>query len=159
MGPLPPQIGVLKSLERFDGRNTSMSCSADGLDGGVGGGTARCAADELLPCFLRFSEHVVPLTDASNMACPVIERLSEADAVAACSGGGPMQLGDQAYLLEGVDTGVQSWFLDPAYFQYAHCNCLVVRHQQALGLQHSALRAACCTCSSASPAACTSAPA
>jgi len=113
-----------------------MSCISgefitDGSE--VNGSWPRCPASELLPCFLMFTNYVIPQRDGSNQACPLVVRRSTDEAVVKCSGEQPSQLGSQAYLLhEASSTDVpieqQRWQLDAKYFQYQGCICLTVCH-------------------------------
>lgn len=88
--------------------------------------TYQCTEKELLPCFLTFSEHTVPRTDNTKMACPEIVRLPHGQAVSACSGSAPWQLGVLAEGLAETQTSEQSWEVDPDYYQYKGCSCLKV---------------------------------
>lgn len=191
VGPLPPDLGLLRNLNRISLRKTNISCrplpaakypayysnsssnstnSSSSVNsttafnssntttnatypGGIaamyGGSsgtpdddnnsnpgafsslydsqsTYQCSDAELLPCFLTFSEHAVPRTDRTNMACPAIVRLPHDEAVVACSGSAPYQLGVLAPGVAVTQTGEQSWELDPSYYQYRKCVCLKV---------------------------------
>jgi hypothetical protein len=159
VGPLPPDLGLLRNLNRISLRKTNISCvplliytrspypynSTNSSSGGNSSASQygnssvdddaaylrldsnyRCSESELLPCFLTFSEHAVPRTDATNMACPVVERLPHDSAVAACAGSASWQLGDFASAVAVTQFAEQSWELDPAVYQYRSCKCLKV---------------------------------
>jgi hypothetical protein len=60
-----------------------------------------------------------------------IVRLPKFKAIEACAGDpntDPTDLGDYAPLLADVSSEAyeQSWFVDPSYFQYQQCECLMV---------------------------------
>jgi hypothetical protein len=158
-GVLPPQLGLLSRLRSVRTGNTSMSCAGitrpfalatnnscsdpdrcttPRMYGEQAAAQRVCAAQQLLPCFLRFSEYLIPREDDSNMRCKFIQRRSAADARAACGGGGSGSggggggevLGDQAASLPDLGGGerlAQAWHVDPAYYQYQVCECLLVR--------------------------------
>mgnify|MGYP001806890798 CR=1 FL=1 len=88
----------------------------------------RCTSEQLLPCFLSFSEYMVPRDDDSNQRCNYIIRRQPADALASCSAGGNNSLGEQAVQLPdlGPDRLEQMWHIDPSYFQFQVCECLLV---------------------------------
>uniref|UniRef100_A0A383WDG8 Guanylate cyclase domain-containing protein n=1 Tax=Tetradesmus obliquus TaxID=3088 RepID=A0A383WDG8_TETOB len=146
-GQLPPEIGLLARFNSFKGRNTSMSCAGiirpynvttnssctdprecttpetigNASDAGV-----LCAPEQLLPCFLRFSDWMVPRDDASNMRCKVILRREPDNAQEVCAATSAVGLGDQAGLLPAIwpDQAEQEWSIDPSYYQYQVCECL-----------------------------------
>lgn len=161
VGPLPPNLGHLRNLNRISLRKTNISCvplsiytsahSHNSTNSSTGSNSSasqyngtnssssdddaeylrldsnyRCSESELLPCFLTFSEHAVPRTDATNMACPAVERLPHGSAVEACAGSAPWQLGEFASAVAVTQTAEQSWELDPAVYQYRSCKCLKV---------------------------------
>jgi len=88
-----------------------------------------CEPGELLPCFLKFTEYTVPREDNSNMKCKVIMRKPKQQAQQDCSGSGPQRLGAQADSLPetATDRWIARWDIDPAYYQYQACECLLVR--------------------------------
>jgi hypothetical protein len=60
-----------------------------------------------------------------------IVRLPKAKAIEVCAGdpsADPTDLGDYAQLLADISSEAyeQSWFVDPSYFQYQQCECLMV---------------------------------
>ncbi|WIA21705.1 hypothetical protein OEZ85_000871 [Tetradesmus obliquus] len=146
-GQLPPEIGLLARFNSFKGRNTSMSCAGiirpynvttnssctdprecttpetigNASDAGV-----LCAPEQLLPCFLRFSDWMVPRDDASNMRCKVILRREPDNAQEVCAATSAVGLGDQAGMLPAIwpDQAEQEWSIDPSYYQYQVCECL-----------------------------------
>lgn len=147
-GPLPPQLGFLKKLDlinllqndnlkcptqqhvtSYDTGSSSSSLSNNGTEFGETQGVlavARCIGDQLLPCFLQFSNYTLPRTDASNMSCPLVLRRSYDEAQRTCAGDGAMQLGKQAHNVADAMADEQVWKLDPTYFQYKGCRCLPV---------------------------------
>lgn len=89
-----------------------------------------CSDEELLPCFLRFSNDPMPREDASNMRCKFILRKPPAEAKADCAQGSePYTLGSSAQYLPDIskDSTEQSWIIHPSYYQYRGCTCLQVR--------------------------------
>lgn len=138
-GPLPPQIGYLKKVDlvnvmKNDGftcmprQHSSSSASSTTSSSSTGATYLQCADNQLLPCFLEFSNHTLPRMDASNMSCPMVLRRSYADAQKACLGDGPMQLGKQAHNVADGLADEQVWKLEPSYYQYRGCECLPVSH-------------------------------
>lgn len=147
---LPPQMGLLTRLRQVRMSNTNMSCAGiiapfasttnnscsdpDRCKTPVVYGNNetryhRCDEQQLLPCFLRFSEYMVPRDDDSNTRCKYIIRRPFEDARKACGGGdGNTSLGDQAQQLPdfGADRLQQLWHVDPSYFQFQVCECLLV---------------------------------
>lgn len=87
-GSLPAELGLLKDLTHMDVRNNS-ALSFHGDDNAT---SSTSDPEQLLPCFLMFSEAVVPKTDGSNMGCPAIIRRPWQEAEQFCSGKGPSQL-------------------------------------------------------------------
>jgi hypothetical protein len=87
----------------------------------------RCATDELLPCFLRFSDYHLPREDNSNMRCKEIVRKPTEQARKDC--GGEQQLGGLASTIpyKSTDRWSARWEVDPSYYQYQVCECLLVR--------------------------------
>lgn len=151
VGPLPSQLGLLQDLDSVSLRGTNVSCVplsayssiphsiADNASNSSNSSdeedtahthlrldqTYSCSDAELLPCFLTFSEHQVPRTDSTKMACPDVVRLPHEQAVAACSGAAPWQLGVLAGGVAVTQTArAQSWDVEPRYFQYRKCTCL-----------------------------------
>eukprot|EP00878_Enallax_costatus_P004317 GHUV01004548.1.p1 GENE.GHUV01004548.1~~GHUV01004548.1.p1 ORF type:complete len:1095 (+),score=312.31 GHUV01004548.1:392-3676(+) len=147
-GFIPPQLGLVESLQSVRISNTSLSC------GGIiqpytittnsscsdpeqcrtpktfGDNSTRrhvCSPDEQLPCFLKFSDYLVPRDDDSNMRCKVILRMAQEESVQACGGHSRNQLGQQDSLIPKLSafTYQQTWFVDPGYYQYQACECLV----------------------------------
>jgi hypothetical protein len=83
----------------------------------------------VLPCFLRFTEESLPKDDSSNMRCKLIARRPSDEARAACSTGQlPFGLGAEGENLPEISrtASEQSWVLDPSYYQYRGCTCLLV---------------------------------
>jgi hypothetical protein len=89
-GRIPPQMGLLESLQVARLQNTSLSCSGiikpyTVTTNASCSDPARCktphtfddalakqhvcSEEEQLPCFLRFSDYLLPREDASNMRC------------------------------------------------------------------------------------------
>jgi hypothetical protein len=89
-GRIPPEMGLLEGLQTARLQNTSLSCSGIIRPYTVttnqscsdpercktpqrfGSAEAQqhvCSEAEQLPCFLRFSDYVLPREDASNMRC------------------------------------------------------------------------------------------
>lgn len=150
-GPIPPQMGLLEGLQVVRLQNTSLSCSgitrpfvvttnASCSDparcktarqyGSVEAQQHVCAPSEQLPCFLRFSDYLIPREDNSNMRCRYIVRLPQEQAIEACSGSLPADLGASADSLPKMSSEPydQVWYVDPSYYQYQEnvCECLVV---------------------------------
>jgi len=148
-GTLLPQMGLLSRLNQVRTTNTSMSCAgvirpyvvttnnscsdADRCTTPVMIGKPEdqylaCDQGELLPCFLRFSDYMVPRDDDTNMRCKYIVRRPVEEARKLCSGAGDTMLGDQAGQLPelGTDRMQQLWHVGPSYFQYQACECLLV---------------------------------
>ncbi|KAF6255371.1 hypothetical protein COO60DRAFT_215437 [Scenedesmus sp. NREL 46B-D3] len=130
-GVIPPEMSVLKNLHEVDLRNSSMSCLGT-PDAAAAAEQPplqqqqqqQCTDSQLLPCFLSFSRVTLPRTDNNHMACPVILRLPLDEAVQACSGDGPSQLGEQAGNIADIVSTQQTWDVDPSYYQYRPCSCL-----------------------------------
>lgn len=149
-GMLPPQMGLLSRLKQVRTSGTNLSCAgiispyqvttnnscADPdrctTPVKVGDNATRyhlCDRNQLLPCFLRFSEYMVPRDDDSNMRCKYIIRRPVDDARGVCGeDDGSTTLGAQAAQLPelGSDRLGQIWHVDPSYFQYQVCECLLV---------------------------------
>lgn len=152
-GTIPPQMAFLSGLQRARFTGTNMSCSgitkpfvittnASCTDpdlcrtevvvtGEAGNGTAlQCTEEQLLPCFLQFSDIAVPREDASNMRCKYIVRKTPEHAKLDCAQEeyGSYFLGESVQYLPGVvkDSTQQSWLVEPAYYQYRECSCLQV---------------------------------
>jgi hypothetical protein len=89
---------------------------------------AKCQRDQLLPCFLRFSDYAVPREDSSNMKCQTILQKPVEQAQQDCGGSGPQQLGEQASNIpeRSTDRMTARWDIDPSYYQYQTCECLLV---------------------------------
>eukprot|EP00882_Tetradesmus_deserticola_P003941 GHRQ01004167.1.p1 GENE.GHRQ01004167.1~~GHRQ01004167.1.p1 ORF type:complete len:529 (+),score=216.66 GHRQ01004167.1:433-2019(+) len=89
-GRIPPEMGLLQGLQSAQLQNTSFSCSgitqpytaatnASCSDparcktprkfGDVEAQQHVCSIGQQLPCFLRFSDYLLPREDASNMRC------------------------------------------------------------------------------------------
>jgi hypothetical protein len=88
-----------------------------------------CPDDQVLPCFLTFASESLPRDDASNMRCRIIVRRPTEEARTACSGSEPPFFlgGEGTTLPDTRKTGSeQSWVLDPSYYQYRGCTCLLV---------------------------------
>jgi hypothetical protein len=89
-GRIPPQMGLLEGLQVARLQNTSLSCSGitrpytvttnqscsdpeccktPQTFGSVQTQQHVCDEEEQLPCFLRFSDYLLPREDASNMRC------------------------------------------------------------------------------------------
>jgi hypothetical protein len=149
-GAIPPEMGVLENLHEIDLRNSSMSCLGT-LANAAANTTAnsstaeqqqplqQCEDSHLLPCFLFFSKELLPRTDSSNMACPVIMRRFKDEAVQACAGDGVAQLGEQAGNIADLTSAQQAWDVDPSYYQFRPCRCLEVRRAKraAAGVKHT----------------------
>jgi hypothetical protein len=91
-----------------------------------------CPSDQVLPCFLRFTQESLPKDDNSNMRCKLIARRAPDDARAACSAGQyPFSLESEGQNLPEISrtASEQSWVIDPAYYQYRGCTCLLVSLQ------------------------------
>jgi hypothetical protein len=88
-----------------------------------------CPDEQVLPCFLTFAIESLPRDDASNMRCRIIVRRAPEDARAACSAGVvPFSLGGEGETLPDIrrTASEQSWLIDPSYYQYRGCTCLLV---------------------------------
>jgi hypothetical protein len=88
-----------------------------------------CPDEQVLPCFLKFASESLPRDDASNMRCRSIARRAPEDARPSCSAGDvPFSLGGEGANLPDVrrTASEQSWVIDPAYYQYRGCTCLLV---------------------------------
>lgn len=150
-GFLPPQMGVLTRVKQVRATNTNMSCAGIVQPYNIstnnscsdpercrtprtfGNADSRyqvCKKDELLPCFLRFSDYLVPRDDESNMRCKLIQRRPVEEAKANCGGpNGNVSLGEQAAQLPEYtvsDRQQQMWYVDPGYYQFQVCECLLV---------------------------------
>jgi hypothetical protein len=89
-GRIPPQMGLLEGLQVARLQNTSLSCSGiikpymvttnascsnparcktPRWFGDALAAQHVCSEEEALPCFLRFSDYLLPREDASNMRC------------------------------------------------------------------------------------------
>lgn len=183
-GVIPPEMGLLEPLRLSRLAGTSMSCSGivkpytvttnyscsdpkrcttPQLFGGNDTTVRRCSDDQLLPCFLMFSEYAIPREDASNMRCKYIVRKRPDQALADCEGAADgYQLGDQAPNLPDIvrEGSEQQWVVDPAYFQYRACTCLQVRrqmHAQRVCAAHAVRPAAYWSCMHGARLACTQA--
>jgi hypothetical protein len=91
-----------------------------------------CPADAVLPCFLRFTEESLPKDDSSNMRCKLIARRSPEEARASCvAGEPPFSLGTEGENLPEISrtASEQAWLIDPSYYQYRGCTCLLVSAQ------------------------------
>lgn len=89
-----------------------------------------CSPEQVLPCFLRFSEEALPLDNASNMRCKNILRKHPDQAKADCADApGEYSLGAESDALPIIERGAseQQWLLDASYWQYRGCSCLMVR--------------------------------
>jgi hypothetical protein len=89
---------------------------------------SKCTRDQLLPCFLKFADYAVPREDSSNMKCQPIMRKPVEQAQQDCAGSGPQQLGEQATNIPArpTDRMTARWDIDPSYYQYQTCECLLV---------------------------------
>lgn len=148
-GMLPPQMGLLSRLKMVRTTGTNLSCAGviqpyqittnnscsdpDRCTSPTTVGTAdtrfhQCGRDALVPCFLRFSDYMIPRDDDSNMRCKYIVRRPADEARRVCGGASDTGLGDQSSQLPdlGTDRLQQLWHVDPSYFQYQVCECLLV---------------------------------
>eukprot|EP00878_Enallax_costatus_P012841 GHUV01013409.1.p1 GENE.GHUV01013409.1~~GHUV01013409.1.p1 ORF type:complete len:602 (+),score=76.08 GHUV01013409.1:316-2121(+) len=149
-GILPPQTGFLYNLQKVRITGTSMSCSGvitpynvttnascndptrcttPSLISGESHPGAVCSDEELLPCFLRFSNDSMPREDSSNMRCKFIMRKPPEQAKIDCAQrSGAYTLGNSAQYLPDIvkDSTEQSWIIHPSYYQYRGCTCLQV---------------------------------
>eukprot|EP00878_Enallax_costatus_P010339 GHUV01010792.1.p1 GENE.GHUV01010792.1~~GHUV01010792.1.p1 ORF type:complete len:435 (+),score=60.06 GHUV01010792.1:1207-2511(+) len=147
-GILPPQTGFLYNLQKVRITGTSMSCSGvitpynvttnascndptrcttPSLISGESHPGAVCSDEELLPCFLRFSNDSMPREDSSNMRCKFIMRKPPEQAKIDCAQrSGAYTLGNSAQYLPDIvkDSTEQSWIIHPSYYQYRGCTCL-----------------------------------
>lgn len=149
-GMLPPQMGLLARLKQIRASDTNMSCAGiispyvvttnnsctdpkrcttPVMLGSPDTRYQPCTEETLLPCFLRFSEYMIPRDDDSNMRCKYILRRPVADAREACGSDQDTGLGTQAAQLPelGSDRLGQIWQVGPSYFQFRVCECLLVR--------------------------------
>lgn len=138
--PLPPccQICCLSQTITTNVSCTEPArCTHPQQFGDPNGATTRCSRDQLLPCFLRFADYAVPREDSSNMKCKPILRKPLAQAQQDCAGSGPQQLGEQASNIpeKPTDRLTAQWDLDPSYYQYQTCECLLVSRVVGAGLQ------------------------
>lgn len=103
-------------------------CTTPEEFGNASAAAQRCAPDQLLPCFLMFTDYTVPREDASNMKCKAITRKPTKQATEDCAGPAPHGLGAEASLLPAVssDRWMARWELDPSYYQFQSCECLLV---------------------------------
>lgn len=164
-GMMPPQMGLLARLKQIRASDTNMSCAgiispyvvttnnscADPkrcttpvMLGSPDTRYQPCTEETLLPCFLRFSEYMIPRDDDSNMRCKYILRRPVEDARKACESDQDTGLGTQAAQLPelGSDRLGQIWQVDPSYFQFRVCECLLVRRGP------TSRRCGCCLASS-----------
>jgi hypothetical protein len=104
-------------------------CTTPKLVGDPSARLAKCDKDQLLPCFLTFTDYMLPRDDNSNMRCKIILRKPTQQAQRDCRDGeGPQQLGGQAADIPDVSTDrtMARWEVDPAYYQFQACECLIV---------------------------------
>lgn len=163
-GELPAQLGLLPQLRVVKVMQTNLSCAGITQPYSVTTNYScsdpricttpqqfgdpsvpimRCTQDELLPCFLRFSDYFLPREDSSNMKCKQIIRKAADAAQRDCGGSGLGQLGDLSQQIpdKPVDRWAR-WEVDPAYFQYQACECLLVScRQQTAGCLPPCLQA------------------
>jgi hypothetical protein len=148
-GVLPPQMGLLSRLKTVRTSNTSLSCagvtrpfiittnnSCSDPDrcltpeqfGNNKTRLQQCPHDQLLPCFLHFSDYLVPRDDNSNMRCRYIVRRNWDAARRTCASGATTALGEQASSLPDFvgERVEQLWHVDATYYQYQICDCLMV---------------------------------
>ena len=85
----------------------------------------RCAAEELLPCFLRFEDYSVPRSDSSHMTCRMISRRPAEELGSFCP---PAVLPEEGAPAAGDALYGQVWDLPPSYYQYQGCSCLAGWH-------------------------------
>lgn len=107
-------------------------CKTPTVIRGDNNGTIRkCSEDELLPCFLKFSDTALPREDARNLRCKYIVRKEPEEGKRDCADGvyGSYFLGDSVQYLPDMrkDSNEQSWIIDPSYYQFRECSCLQVR--------------------------------
>lgn len=146
-GELPAQLGLLPELRVVKFMQTNLSCAGIIQPYSVTTNTScsdpricrtpqrfgdepvsitRCTQDELLPCFLRFSDYFLPREDSSNMRCKQIIRKPADTAQHDCGGSGPGQLGALAQQIPDKSRDRWArWEVDPAYYQYQACECLL----------------------------------
>jgi hypothetical protein len=149
-GIIPPQMGFAGDLRSMSLTGTNMSCadvikpyavrvnnSCNNPDVCLTEVWAEathqqdhvCSDEQVLPCFLKFASESLPRDDASNMRCRIIVRRAPEDARAACSAGKePFSLGGEGANLPDIrrTASVQSWVIDPSYYQFRGCTCLLV---------------------------------
>uniref|UniRef100_A0A383VLE1 Guanylate cyclase domain-containing protein n=1 Tax=Tetradesmus obliquus TaxID=3088 RepID=A0A383VLE1_TETOB len=148
-GIIPPQMGFAGDLRRMSLKGTSLSCAdvikpyavrvnnsctnpnvclTDVWAESSHGDDYVCPDEQVLPCFLAFSNESLPRDDASNMRCRLIVRRAPEDARAACSGSDPPFFlgGESESLPDNSESGSeQAWVIDPKYYQYRGCSCLL----------------------------------
>lgn len=115
---------ALQTVTTNNSCNDPQRCHTPQQFGDLSPGIKRCASDALLPCFLKFTDFYVPRDDASNMRCKPIVRKSASEARRDCAG--PELLGDQAQSIPDKRWTAR-WEIDPSYYQYQACECLMVR--------------------------------
>ncbi|KAI8472451.1 MAG: hypothetical protein J3K34DRAFT_519781 [Monoraphidium minutum] len=127
IGRFPDEAAGLAHLRRVGLAGTQMSCEPQEVVEAAAAARARgdappvykCAARDLLPCFLEFEGYTIPLSDNSKMSCRPIRRRSAAQVVASCP---PAALAEEPVDSDGVLAA--QWDLPPAYYQFQGCTCL-----------------------------------
>lgn len=129
MCPRCPGAGCLQTITTNSSCMDPERCTTPRTYGDAETANHPCPAEQLLPCFLRFSDYLVPRDDDSNMRCRVIMRLPVDETQRRCASTGAQGLGEQAAQLPNVSltgNGAQAWLVDPSYYQYQACECLMV---------------------------------
>lgn len=89
-GSIPSEVGYLGALVTADFRNNTLTY--DGLTAKsepwgsqLGSGADAGSRNLMLPCFLTFSDYTMPRSDGSNIACPVLYRKTQIQALRDCA--------------------------------------------------------------------------
>ena len=137
-GDLPDELGMLSFLWRVDARATALSCARtvteeDTDDLVFDRNMPQCPADNRLPCFLEFTDvYQQPPRSPSGvnasytgMTCRMVRRRTIDSAWEQCDRVGVRLAQPSEDDATGQDqTLMQSWDIDPFYFQYSACKCL-----------------------------------
>lgn len=118
---------VLQTVTTNNSCNDPKRCHYPQQFGDLSAGIKKCAPDALLPCFLKFTDFYIPRDDDSNMRCKQIVRKPTEEARTDCAG--PERLADQASAIPDK-RWMARWEIDPSYYQYQACECLMVREHQ-----------------------------
>jgi hypothetical protein len=122
-GSIPNVAGLLNHLREVQLYNNTLSCAGEATPGEP---PRVCSDDELLPCFLKFGDHYVPLQDDSFLQCKPIMRRELLDGYENCEETPPPDITDGDVTIQEEELLRQHWEVDPSYYQYKTCKCLEV---------------------------------